>query len=103
VEYKRTAGAYPLRDFHKIFKVCTTFQDALAVKTGLDLLERLWSYGGFKLRGLVTSKFSAPPSGETVHQTPKVLEVQEPARGPLSSCQVWWGSDFIRRRGGEKR
>ena len=32
VEYKRPAGAYPLRDFHKIFRVCTSFQDALAVK-----------------------------------------------------------------------
>jgi len=37
----------------------------------LDLLKGLWSYGGFKLRGLVTPKFSAPPSGETMHQTPK--------------------------------
>ena len=53
--------------------------------------------------GLVTPKFSAPPSGETVRQTPKVLEVQERARGPLSPCHVWWGPDFIRRRGGQKR
>jgi len=51
VEYKRSAGAYPLRDFHKIRRVCTPFQDALAVKTWLDLLEMLWSYGGFKFRG----------------------------------------------------
>jgi len=28
VEYKRPAGAYPLRDFHKICRVCTSFQDA---------------------------------------------------------------------------
>jgi len=40
--------------------------------------------------GLVTPKFSAPPSGETMHQTPKrFIEVQERARGPLSPCQVW--------------
>ena len=32
VEYKRPAGAYPLRDFHKICRICTPFQDALAVK-----------------------------------------------------------------------
>jgi len=51
VEYKRPAGAYPLRDFHKICKVCTTFQDKLGVKIWLDLLEGLWSYGGFNLRG----------------------------------------------------
>jgi len=38
-EYKRPAGAYPLRDFHKVCRVCTLFQDALAVKIWLDLLE----------------------------------------------------------------
>ena len=26
VEYKRPTGAYPLRDFHKICRVCTKFQ-----------------------------------------------------------------------------
>jgi len=50
VEYKRLAGAYPLRDFYKICRVCTPFQDALGVKIWLDLLEGLWIYGGFKLR-----------------------------------------------------
>ena len=39
VEYKLPAGAYPLHDFHKICRVCTPFQDALAVKILLDLLE----------------------------------------------------------------
>ena len=47
VEYKRPAGAYPLRDFHKIRRACTSFQDALGVKTWLDLLKALWSYGVF--------------------------------------------------------
>jgi len=103
VEYKRPTGAYPLRDFHKICRVYTTFQDALAVKIWLNLLEGLRSYGGFKLRGLVSPKFSVPPSGETMRQTPTVLEAQERARGPLSPCQVWWGSDFTRCRGGQKR
>jgi len=36
VEYKRRAGAYRLRDFHKICRVCTLFQDALAAKISLD-------------------------------------------------------------------
>jgi len=49
VEYKRLAGAYPLRCFHKIGRVCTSFQDALGVKISFDLFKRLWSYGGFKL------------------------------------------------------
>jgi len=103
VEYKRPAGAYLLRDFHKICRICTPFQDALAVKTWLDLLEALWSYWGFKLRTSGYPKFSAPSSGETMRQALKVLEVQERARGPLSSCIAWWGSDFTRRRGGQKR
>jgi len=36
-----------------------------------------------------------------MRQIPKVLEAQERARGPLSSCQAWWGSDFTRRRGSQ--
>jgi len=70
IETPRTG--YPLRDFHKICRVCTPFQDTLGVKIWLDLVKGLWSYGGFKFRGLVTPKFSAPPSGETMRQTPKV-------------------------------
>ena len=38
--------------------------------------------------GRVSLTLSAPPSGETVHWTPKVLEVQERARGLLSACRV---------------
>ena len=45
VEYKRPAGAYPLRDFHTICRVCTPFENALGFKIWLDLLEGLWSYG----------------------------------------------------------
>ena len=62
VEYKRFAGAYPLRDFHKIYRVCSPFQNALAVKISLDLdlLNGLWSYRGFKLTGSGNSQiFSA--------------------------------------------
>jgi len=61
VEYKRPAGAYTLCDFHKICRVCTTFQDALAAKTSLDLLKGLRRYGGFKLTGCgYPQVFSAP-------------------------------------------
>ena len=61
VEYKRPGEAYSLRDFHKIRRICTSFQDALDVKISLDLLKGLWSYGGFKLRGPGYPKiFSAP-------------------------------------------
>ena len=61
LEYKRPTGAYPLRDFHKICKVCASCQVALGVKIWLDLLKALWSYGGFKLRVSVFPQiFSAP-------------------------------------------
>ena len=40
---------HPLSDFHKTCRVCTSFQDTLAVKISLDLLKGLWSYGGFKM------------------------------------------------------
>jgi len=40
-EYKRPAGAYPLYNFHEIYIISTTFQDALAVKIWLELLEGL--------------------------------------------------------------
>jgi len=49
VEYKHPAGAYRLRDFHKICRLCTPFQDVLAVKISLDLLKGLRSYRCFKL------------------------------------------------------
>jgi len=103
VEYKRPTGAYHSSDFHKICRVCTPFQDVLAVKILFDLLNGLWSYGGFKLtESGYPQIFSPPPSGETMSQTPKVLDVQEHARGPLSPCKIWWGSDFTRRWGGQK-
>jgi len=57
--------------------------------------------GVLSWQGLVIPKFSATPGGETMRQTPEVFEVQERARGPLSPCQVWWGSDFTHRRGGQ--
>ena len=74
VEYKTPIGAYSLRDYHKICTLCTPFQDALAVKISLDLLMGLWSYRGFKLTWSGCPKFSAPPSGETMHQTPKSFQ-----------------------------
>jgi len=56
---------------------------------------RVLSWGG-----RVSPKFSARHSGKTMPciRPPKVFEVQERARGSLSPCQVWLGSDFTRRR-----
>jgi len=35
VEYKRAAGAYPLRDFHKICRIYTSFQDFVGFAKGV--------------------------------------------------------------------
>ena len=48
--------------------------------------------GVLSWEGRVSPKFSASPCGEAVRRIPNVLEVQERARGPLSPCQVRWGS-----------
>ena len=80
-----------MRDFQAICRDPISLQDASTLKIWTDLLK------GYRVmrvlsRGLVFPKFSAPPSGETMRRTPKVLEVQLQER--LSPCQVWWGSDF---------
>ena len=104
MEYKRPAGTYPLRNFHIICRVCTPFQDALAVKISLDLLKGLLSYVGFKVDGVgFLTNFQRPVVAKLCIGPQKVFEVQESARGPLSPCQVWWGSDFTRGRVGQKR
>ena len=61
VDYKRPAAAYPLCDFHKICRICSSFQVALAIKVSLNLLKGLWSYGRFNLTGSDYPQiFSAP-------------------------------------------
>jgi len=75
-EYKRPAGAYPCRNSHQICKICTPFQDALAVRISLYLLNGLWNYGGFKLTGSGYPQiFSAPLAAKLCVKPPKVLEV----------------------------
>ena len=99
LEYKRPAGAYPLSDFHKICRVCTPFQDALGVKIWLDLPKGLLSFEGVGF----PPNFQRPLAAKLCIRRRNVFQVKERARGPLSPCQVWWGSDFTRRRGGQKR
>jgi len=61
LEYKHLTGVYPLHNFHEICRVCTSFQDLLAVKIWMDLLKGLQNYGGFKFRGTgLTRIFSNP-------------------------------------------
>jgi len=60
----------------------------------------LW---GFYVEGVwLPQNFQHPLAAKLCVRPPEVLEVKERSRGPLSPCQVWWGSDFTRRRGGQK-
>jgi len=44
-EYKRPAAAYTLRNFHEIYRVSTSFHDALAVKIGFaEGVTELWGF-----------------------------------------------------------
>ena len=54
-------GSTPCAIFTKFAEFLYTISGALAVKTSLDLLKRLWSYWGFKLTGSGYPQiFSAP-------------------------------------------
>ena len=71
MEYKRPAGAYPLHDFHKIRRACTTFQDGYLLKFRWICSRGYGIMGVLSWQGLAVPKFSAPPSGDTMRQTPK--------------------------------
>jgi len=81
--------------------IFTKFAEFVRRFRSMDLLEGLWRYENFKLTGLVIPKFQCPLATNLYVRPPNVLKAQERARGPLSPCQVWWGSDFTRRRGGK--
>jgi len=74
-------GRIPCEIFTQFAEFVPRFSCALAVEILLDLLKGLWSYGGFKLTVSGYPQILANPSGKTMRQTPKVLEVQEHARG----------------------
>ena len=50
-----------------ICRICTSFQDALAIKVSLDLLKGLWSYGGINLTGSGYPQIYSALRGETMH------------------------------------
>ena len=90
VEYKCPTGVYPLRDFHKICRVCTPFQAALGVEILLDLLEGLWSLGVLNWRVWLPPNFQRPHSGEIMHQTPKSFRGARTWNWNLScKCRPW--------------
>jgi len=96
-------GRIPCAIFTKFAEFVPHFRMRQLSKCGWICWRGYGVMGVLSWGGLVCPKFSAPPSGETMCQTPNVLEVQERAWGPLSLCQVCWGSDFTCRRGGQKR
>jgi len=103
VEYKRPTGAYPLRDCHTIFRVCTQFQDVLAVKISLDLLKGLWSYGGFMFVGSGYPQILSAPSGETMRQTSKSFRGARTCSRSSITVPSLVGLGFTGRRGSQKR
>jgi len=103
VEYKRPAGAYPLRDYHKIYRFCNAFQDALAVKIWLDLLEGLRSYVGFKYRVSGYTQIFSAPSGETMRRAPKSFGDARTCLRSSITMPSLVGLGFHRSRGGQKR
>jgi len=71
VEYKRPQARIPCRIFIKFaefvphFRTYSTFKCGWICSSGYGVMRVLISWG------LVTPKFSAPPCGETMRQTPK--------------------------------
>jgi len=82
----------------EICRICSMFQ---YVKIWMDLLMGLQSYE-FLVEGWVSAKFTAPPSGKTVHQTRKSCQGARMCLRPLSPFQVWCGSHFTCRQGDQK-
>jgi len=99
---KCPSGAYPLGDFHENCNIRTQFQYALNIKTWMDFLKGLRSYGDFKYRASgFPPKFQRLLAANLCVRSPDVLTAQERARGSLSPCQGWWYSDFTSRWGGQ--
>ena len=59
-EYKSPTGAHFSFRFPRNLQVCTSFQDALAVKISLDLLKGLWSYEGYVDGVWLSPNFQCP-------------------------------------------
>jgi len=103
VEYKHPAGAYPLRFSQNLQLLYTISGCVRCQKCGWICLRGYGVMGVLISGGLVSPKYSAPLAAKLCVRPPNVFQVKERARVPLSPCQVWWGSDFTRRRGGQKR
>jgi len=93
VKFGTEAGAFPLRDFHEMCIISTSFQDALALKNGGICSRGYGVMGVLSWGGRVSPTFWAPPRGKfvVVHScsafsdsrqlaTPQNAEVQKTAK-----------------------
>ena len=69
LKYNCPHRGVPLHVFHEICRVFSQFQEASIIKIWRDSLNRLQSYGGFKLSVRFPQIFSTP-SGDTMRWTP---------------------------------
>jgi len=67
-EYKRTAWAYALGNFYKIFRSIWSF---IRCQNLVRSLKRFQSYEGLNLDNAFCPKFSVPSNSDTMHQTQK--------------------------------
>jgi len=70
-EYERSAGAYPLRDFHEICRVCTAFHNALAVEIWWICSRGYGVMAVLSSADLVFLKFLAPLAAKLCVGPPK--------------------------------
>jgi len=96
-EYKHLAGAYPLAISTKSAEFVPYFMKHYLLKFRW-IFSRAFGVIGFQVEWVgFPYIFQRPLAAKLCIEPPKVLEVQERARSPLSPCQVWWGSDFSRQ------
>ena len=97
------AGGIPCAIFTNFAEFVPRFRARWVLKFGWICSRGYGVMGVLSWWGLVTPNFQRPLAAKVCVKPKNVLEVEERARGPLSPCQVWWGSDFTRRRDSHKR
>jgi len=96
-------GRIPCAIFTKFAEFVPHFRLRYALKFRWIYSRRYGVTGVLSWGVQLPQNFKRPLAAKLCVRSPNVFEVQERARGPLSPCQVWWGSDFNRRRGSQKR
>ena len=90
-------GRIPCAIFTQFAKICTSFQDALAVKVSLDLLQGLWSYGGFNLTGSgYPHIFSAPWRRNYASDTQNSKKSRYLGRSSSDFDKIWHSDEILK-------